>query len=615
MTSRGDRRPARSTLPDAALLRRILAEVRPWRLHIVGIFLASMLATPLALLTPVPLKIAVDSVLGDRPLPGVIDALLPEAATRSDGTLLFATAVLFLAVAVLTQLQDLLTTVLKTYTGERIVLGFRSKLFQQAQRLSLSYHDRVGTGDSAYRVQEDAKALQFIAAESLVSLVTAVTTLVAMVYVTVRIDWRLALVAMGVSPILIFVAQHFRRRLRKRAREVKKLESDALSIVQEVLGGLRVVKAFGQEDREHGRFLDRSGLGTRARIRLAFLGGSFALFVGAIVGGGGALVLYVGVHLVQSGAVTLGDLLLVMGYLAQLYGPLKTMAKNAGKLQSHLASAERAFGLLDEAPEVPERADARPLARARGAVAFREVSFAYEPEEQTVLEGVTFTVEPGTRLGIAGSTGAGKTTLMSLLARFYDPSAGQILLDGVDLRELRLADVRRQFGIVLQEPVLFSTNIAENIAYARPEATEREVVAAAEAANAHGFISELPEGYGTQVGERGLRLSGGERQRISLARAFLKDAPILILDEPTNSVDVKTEAAIVEAMERLMAGRTSFMIAHRLSTLDICDARVEIDHGRLTRAPGELGTPGDGANDSQRLQRAPLAPARGQAHG
>jgi ATP-binding cassette, subfamily B, bacterial len=283
---------------------------------------------------------------------------------------------------------------------------------------------------------------------------------------------------------------------------------------------------------------------------------------------------------VRSGTLTLGELLMVMAYLAQLYGPLATVTKKVAELQSSLASAVRAFSLLDEVPDVAERPDARPISRASGAVVFRNVSFAYE-KCRPVLRGISFELSPGARVGIMGATGAGKTTLASLLTRFYDPSAGQILLDGIDLRDYKLADLRNQFAIVLQEPVLFSASIAENIAYARPGASDREIVAAAKQANAHEFIGTLPQAYDTQVGERGMRLSGGERQRISLARAFLKDAPILILDEPTSAVDTRTEAAILEAMERLMRGRAAFIIAHRLSALKHCDPVLLIKDGGL----------------------------------
>jgi ATP-binding cassette subfamily B protein len=600
---------ARGAYTDIVLFKRLLGEARPYWRHIGLIFVVSLLAAPLTLLTPVPLKIAVDSVIGTHPVPGFLDALFPAAVTGSD-TLLAVLAGMFILIAVLTQVQSTGTTVLQTYTGEGLVLRFRSKLFQHIQRLSLAYHDRIGTADSTYRIQYDAMAAQYVAVQSAVSFITAVSTLAGMLYVTYLIDHQLALVALAVSPPILLTAKVFRPRMRGQSREVKQLESSALSVVQEVLTGLRVVKAFGQEDREHERFLGRAGEGMRARIRLALVEGAYSLLVGATIGAGGAAVLFIGMRRVESGAITLGDLLLVMGYLAQLYAPLKMMAKNAGTLQKSLASAERTFAILDQEPDVPERPRARSLARASGAVRFCDVSFAYEPN-RPVLNDVSFAVEPGERVGIAGPTGAGKSTLMNLLTRLYDPTSGGILLDGVDLRDYKLADLRNQFGIVLQEPVLFSTSLGENIAYARPEASEAEIEAAAKAANAHDFIVALPDGYATQVGERGMRLSGGERQRISLARAFLKDAPILVLDEPTSSVDIRTEAVIMEAMERLMAGRTSFMIAHRLSTLDVCERRLEIERGRVVElAPERVQVAGQPLLNGVRPKaaRTPSAP-------
>jgi ATP-binding cassette, subfamily B, bacterial len=295
---------------------------------------------------------------------------------------------------------------------------------------------------------------------------------------------------------------------------------------------------------------------------------------------GTAAVLYIGITHVQSGVLTLGGLVLVLGYLAQMYDPLKTISRKAGGLQSHLASAERAFALLDQRPDVDDRPDALPLGRAAGAIDFRGVTFGYR-EGGPVLEGVSFTVEPGTRLGVVGATGSGKTTLLNLLTRFYDPTAGQVLLDGQDLRDYRLADLRGQFALVLQDAVLFSATIAENIAYARPGATREEIEGAARAACAHDFIARLPQGYDTLVGERGMCLSGGERQRVAIARAFLKDAPILLLDEPTSAVDLQTEADILEAMERLMRGRTCIIITHRVSPLAACDKILTLERGRL----------------------------------
>jgi ATP-binding cassette, subfamily B, bacterial len=578
---------AATSYTDFILYRRLIGQARPYWPHIVGVFLISLLSSFLTLLTPLPLKIAIDSVIGSHPIPGHLDALLPAAVTRSDTALLVLAAGLSVAIALLGQLQELGGSLLRTYTGERLVLDFRAHLLRHAQRLSLSYHDTKGTSDSTYRIQYDAPSIQYIAIDGVIPFITSSCTLAAMIYVTARIDWRLALVALTVSPILFLVAQAYRRRLRSQSREVKKIESSALSVLQEALAAARVVKAFGQEEREGERFVRRSGEGMRARIRLSLIEGGFGILVTLITAAGMAAVLFIGVRHVQSGVLTLGELLMVMAYISQLYQPLKTIGRKAVSLQSSLAGAERAFSLLDEAPDVAERPNARPLSRASGAIAFRDVSFSYG-KDASVLNDISFEIGPSTRVGIIGATGAGKTTLASLLTRFYDPTAGEILLDGVDLRDYRLADLRNQFGIVLQEPVLFSTSIAENIAYARPGASLEEIVEAAKAANAHEFITRLAEGYETQVGERGLRLSGGERQRIALARAFLKDAPLLILDEPTSSVDLRTEAVIMEAMDRLMRGRTTFMIAHRLSTLKNCDVLLVIENGRLVEVTSDV---------------------------
>src|SRR5881409_2432304 len=469
---------------------------------------------------------------------------------------------------------------MQAYVGERLVLGFRTQLVQQAQRLSLSYHDSKGAADSLYRIQQDAAVIDKIMVEGIIPFISAVITLGTMIVVTARLDWQLALVALAVSPPLFVLSRLYRPRMRRQHRHIKKLESSALAVVQETLGALRVVKAFGGEQRETDRFAQRSREGVAARIHMALMEGRYGLLVGLTTALGTGVVLLIGVQHVRANLLSLGQLLMAVTYLGQLYEPLKTVSKKAATLQSYLASAERAFALLDQQPEVPERPNARPIGRARGAVAFRHVSFAYGPD-RPVLHDVSCDIAPGTRLGIVGATGAGKTTLISLLTRFYDPTEGQILLDGTDLRAYRLTDLRRQFAVVLQEAVLFSSSIAENIAYAAPGATRQQIVAAAQAANAHEFIERLPQGYDTEVGERGMKLSGGQRQRIALARAFLKDSPILILDEPTSSVDAQTEAAIVDALERLKQGRTVIVISHRSTTLAGCSAFLTVDGGRV----------------------------------
>ena len=575
---------------DRSIYRRLLIEAKPYWLAMAGYFLLGLLEVPLALLLPLPIKIEVDSVLGSHPLPSFLTALIPVGSERSITFLLIFPAVLLIAIAFLTQLQALTTMVLYTYIGEKLVLRFRAKLFFHMERLSLSYHDRRSSSESVYRLQNDASALSSVMLDGLVPFTTATLTVIAILYVTARIDWQLVLIAIGVSLVLIWATYWYAGRLRESWHRAKEMDSSAMSLVQEVLGSLRVVKAFGGEAQEQQRFILQSGKGVWLRIAVSYRAGVFKLIVGLTIAAGMALALFFGGLHVRSSRITIGDLVMVMAYLAQLYIPLSMTTNKIGALQTALAGIERAFSVLGEPAEVIERPNARPLTRAEGGIIFRHVSFAHR-DDHPVLEDVSFEVSAGSSVGIVGKTGAGKTTLVSLLSRFYDPTDGQILLDGVDIREYKLADLRSQFGLVPQDPVLFSRTIADNIAYASTDAGENDIIEAAKAANAHNFIMRLPDGYQTIIGERGATLSGGERQRVALARAFLKNAPILILDEPTSSIDLKTEASIMEATQRLIRGRTAFIIAHRFSTLENCDILLSVEDGKVVtafRRPGKL---------------------------
>jgi ATP-binding cassette, subfamily B, bacterial len=565
---------------DRNVFARIVEFARPYWLQVVGIFLLSLAAAPLTLLTPLPLKIAVDNVIGSKPLPVFVAAPLHLDSTHW-GVVLAVVAGLLVLITFLLYAQGMAVWLASTYLGERLVLDFRAELFKHAQRLSLAYHDRAGTTDSVFRIQYDAECLQHVLIDGAIPLVSAGLTTVSVVVVTALLNWRLALVSLVVCPILYYLTNLFGHRLRGRWYDVKNIESSAMSVVQEALSAGRVVRSFGREEHEQRRFVAQASRRLQGQLDIAWLSSKFDLAIGVTVAAGTAAVLLLGVIQVKAGHLSTGEMLMILAYQAQIYLPLKTISKKIADLQGGLASAGRAFSLLDELPEVSEKPNAKPLDRASGDFVFENVSFGYEPGHD-VLRDIRLTVKPGTRVGIQGKTGAGKTTFVSLLTRFYDPTAGAIVLDGTDLRDYKLADLRKQFAIVLQETVLFSSTILENIAYGKPEASDEEIREAARRANAHDFIEALPNGYLTEVGERGMRLSGGERQRISIARAFLKDAPILLLDEPTSALDSATESAIVDAMHRLMANRTVFMIAHRMTTLARCDVRLELQDGAVS---------------------------------
>jgi ATP-binding cassette, subfamily B, bacterial len=545
---------------------------------LAAITLLNLISLPLTLLYPLPLKIAVDNVLNSRPLPTFLLSVIPASHT-SISPLTLAVGML-LGIALVVNLQGLAMWWLQTYTGEKLVWDFRARLLNHVQRLPLYFHDHYGTSDSVYRIQHDAPAIQYVAIQGLIPLIAAIATLFALIYVTMRIDVWLALIALTITPVLFVLTLASSRLVRQRSVTLKELDSKAMSVIQEVLGCIRVIKAFGQEDREYARFVRRSSKRQSGQVKLAMWQAVFNVAIGLTIAGGTAAALFIGVQHVRAGVLTIGSLLMIMAYIAQVYQPLQLLTNKITDLQSWLVSLERTFALLDQKPEISESQHALPLAHARGEFEFRNLSFHYG-ESGRGLNNIAFTIPSGSRVGIVGTTGAGKTTLLNLLMRFYDPSLGQVLLDGVDLREYRISDLRRQFAVVLQEPVLFDASIAENIAYGRPDASDATIIAAAKAACAHDFIMGLPKQYENSVGERGANLSGGERQRISLARAFLRDSPVLILDEPTSSVDIQTEKSILEATESLMEGRTTFMIAHRLNTLRSCNLILTLDQGEL----------------------------------
>ena len=490
-------------------------------------------------------------------------------------------ATLLVAIALLNCLQSLASWLLCTYTGEKLVHDFRGQLLFHAQRLSLSVHDRRGANDIAYRIQYDAPAIQNLILQGVIPILSSVFTFVAMLAVTMRISWRIASIAAILSPVLFVLARNSSRKVRQGYDEVRQLDSSAMLVLHEALSCLRAVKAFGQEAYEDELFRRKSRQRMTEQVRLASIQAGFHVLIGFCVAMAAAVALVMGVTEVRQQAMTIGEFLLVMAYMAQLYEPLRNISTKIPELQSSLASLNRAFALLEETPELEARPEASKPVRSRGEVEFRNVSFQYTAGGRSVLNDVSFHIHPGTRVGVVGQSGSGKSTLVNLLTRFYDPTSGSILIDGTDLREYDLAELRQQFSIVLQEPMLFSTTVAGNIAYADPQASRAQVIRASQLANAHEFIERLPRGYDTEMGDGAAGLSGGERQRLAIARAFLKSTPMLILDEPTSAVDTRTEQLIMEALDKLMAGRTTFMIAHRLSTLERCDAVLVMQNGTL----------------------------------
>jgi ATP-binding cassette, subfamily B, bacterial len=567
------------------MIRRAFEDLRPYRWQVLVLVVLSLVAVPITLVTPLPIKLLVDNVLSSQPLPGYLTIFAGSQASKS---LVLATAIgILLGATLLSYLQNLVNVWYSNKVGNRMTLDVRARLFRQMQRLSVTYHDTMGAADSAYRTLNDAPMLRSFGIDSVIPLATSILTLGAMIFVMAYLDWELALIALVVSPPMFLVTFIFRPRIRAGWRRYRASESAAMATAQESLGASRLVKAYGQEDRKSEQLVSQYSDSLSAQLSVQMNGAVYSLLIGVVTAAGLAGVLYVGIGHVQIGILSLGSLLVVNYYVTQLYTPLRNVGQSILDIQMSLTGIERYNSVLDEKPDVPEAPNALPLVRAKGKIAFQNVSFEYT-KERPVLHDVSFELPSGSRLGVVGPTGSGKTTLSSLLLRLFDPSEGEITLDRIDLKGYKVADLRNQFAVVHQETVLFSTTVAENIRFARPNATMEEVVSAAKAAKAHDFISDLPEGYNTLVGERGMKLSGGERQRISLARAFLKNAPILVLDEPTSSLDVQTEGAILETIRELMKDKTTLMIAHRPSTLRDCNMILVLEEGRVRRVTADV---------------------------
>ena len=545
-------------------------------------FLAVVGETAADLLQPWPLKIVFDNVLKAK-------AIHPQSAlnqfivsTFGDNRLaiLQFAALAALVIALAGALFSYTEKYLTTSVGQWVMHDLRRTLYSHVQRLSLSYHDHKQTGDLISRVTSDIDAVQSFLASGLLSGVINVLTLLGMVGVMFYVNWQFTLIALSVSPVLFVVVYSYTRRIKKAAREVRKKEGEIVSVIQEVLTSIRVVKAFGREDYEQQRLEEESLESVELALRARGLKAKLSPIVEIIVAVGTSMVLWFGARMVLDSTLSPGSLIVFIFYLGKMYKPMQELSKMTDAYSKAIVGYERIQEVLATDGEIKDLPGARPAPPLKGTIEFENVSFRYEPDTP-VLHNVSFRVESGRVAALVGPTGAGKTSIVSLIPRFYDPQSGVIRIDGYDIRRFTQKSLRQQISFVLQETLLFHAPVWKNIAYGKPGATRAEILRAAQLANAHEFIEKMPQGYDTMVGERGVTLSGGQRQRIAIARAIIRDTPILILDEPTTGLDAETEKLVFEALDNLMEGKTSIVIAHRLSTIRRADLILVIKDGGI----------------------------------
>jgi ATP-binding cassette subfamily B protein/subfamily B ATP-binding cassette protein MsbA len=530
----------------------------------------------LDLLRPWPLKLVIDNVLGHQATPKVVASTLPGSGSPH-GLLLWA--------AIGTVLVFLLGTATSTFynyfslrVGQRMTFELAADLFAHLQRLSLIFHSRGSLGDMIQRVTGDSYCVSTLVTDALIPAAQALIMLGAMFVVMWSLEPTLTIIALSVLPFLAVVIRYMARPIKERARESRDYEGKLTSVVEQTLGAVPAVQAFTREKHEEQRFRHYADRTVLAYLRSTLAGIWFEWFSGIVTTVGTAAIIYVGADLALRGKLTAGTIIVFLSYLSSLYDPLESITSTAQTIQGAAAEADRCMEILEIEPEIKDRPGAVE-AKIEGPIRYEHVSFGYEPGRKAVDE-ISLQADPGDVVAIVGETGAGKTTLANLLVRFYDPWEGRITIGGVDIRDFRHRSLRQQIALVLQDPFIFPLTIRENIAYGRPDASLDEIIAAAKAANAHDYITRLPEGYDAPVGERGATLSGGEKQRLSIARAFLKDAPVLILDEPTSALDARTESLLLDALERLMEGRITFIIAHRLSTIRKATQVIVLHQGK-----------------------------------
>ncbi len=550
-----------------SVYRRAAQYYRPFYGQTVVGLLLTLVAIGLNLLKPWPFKVIVD------------DVLTPAGGDAQRGLIPLLCLVL-VGIQLGWGVLNMATNYIFVRTGLRALLRLRTELYAYLQSLSLKYHDARRSSDSSFRVAYDSQAIQTMFNKGFTNIFTSVVTLIGTFVVMIAIDWQLTLLSLGVVPLIVGAIYYFANRIRTQATAIQERESAVLAQAQEGLSSVRMVHAFGREDWEVRQFESHAQQSLLANLRLTLTNVYSTLVISTLMAAGTAALYYVGSLHVLDGRLSLGSLLVFSAYLVMLYQPLESLTHTAWAMEGAAAGAQRCFEVLDRTDDVVDHPAASDVKRTAGAIGFEGVTFGYSPNQQ-VLRDVDLDIQPSQIVGIVGGTGAGKSTLLSLVPRFYDPSAGRVTIDDRDLREVTKKSLRAQIGIVLQDTLLFSTTIRENIAYGRPDATEEEIIEAAQRAQADEFIRRMPQGYESQVGERGGHLSVGQRQRIGIARAFLKDAPILLLDEPTSALDPSTEAAIMKTMRELMRGRTTLIVTHRLATVHGVDRIVVLERGEL----------------------------------
>jgi ATP-binding cassette, subfamily B, bacterial len=566
------------------IYRRVLAYYRPFLPHTIFGLLLSLGGIGLNLLKPWPFKFIVDQVIPRAKSdtvsifhPNILGFELPSFSTAGMVALLCGALIV---IQLIWSLLTWATTYVFVKIGLEALLKLRTDLYSHLQRLSLKYHDARRSADSTFRVAYDSQSLQTIFNRGFTNIFGTAITLVSTFAIMWKMDWQLSLLSLVIIPFLLITICFFAGRIRRQSTSIQEVESAVLVQAQEGLSSIRMVHAFGREDWEIRQFHSQATQSLRANLQLSLTNMNSALVISTLMLVSTAAMYYVGTMHVLSGTLTLGSLLVFSAYILMLYGPLEQLTYTAWAMEGATAGAKRCFEVLDRSDDVADAPDAIAISETKGAIQFQHASFGYK-DEREILHDIDLKIEPNQIMALVGGTGAGKSTLLSLVPRFYDPSVGSVTLDGRDLRKITKKSLREQVGIVLQDTLLFSTTIRENIAYGRSDATEEEIIDAAKRAQADQFIRQMPDGYASQVGERGGHLSVGQRQRIGIARAFLKNAPILLLDEPTSALDPTTESAIMDTIKELMRGRTTLIVTHRLATIHDVDLIVVLENGRV----------------------------------